>query len=324
MKRITNYLVSALIVLVSPTITVAYFDVTEDHQNFIAIQYLSEQNVFQGYADGSYKPNQPVNKVEALKVILKNSEIKISDSVGELGFSDTDQQAWYAPYISVAKEINIVNGNPDGTFTPDRDVIRAEFVKMLLIANEFVKEKWENMQIFEDVPKDEWYAPYMNYSGQSGLIVEDRDNKLYPGQSLTRGEVAEILYIMTVIRNAKETQFLIDQAEAQLGQIDIYINNNDPDAAKRAAELAVDMTQQAYSNLPEDKVVLGAAKLARAYDFVVNAYISAIAQNYTAAADWANQSISKATEAWEVNNDLQESAHHIKDRANEVLRQIPK
>jgi len=313
-----------LFLLLQPVVALAVFpDVPEDHHNYVAVNFLQEQQILTGYEDGSYKPEQIVNRAEALKLILAVRKIEIPEQFEKLAFSDTDNTAWYAKYVAAAKQLGIVSGNPDGTFTPARSVVRAEFIKMLLIAFTFNGEKWTGVKMFEDVPEAEWYTPYMNYAGQAGLVTKDSLNKLYPAQPLTRGEVAEILYIMSTIVNGKNTQFLISQAEAQMSQIDIYVGNNDPLAAKRASELAVDMTQQAYKNMPDDKVVLGAAKLARAYEFVVNAYLNAIQQKYPEARDWANQAIAKATEAWEVNNDTQKIARHIKDRANEINSQLP-
>jgi hypothetical protein len=55
----------------------------------------------------------------------------------------------------------------------------------------------------------------------------------------------------------------------------------------------------------------------------MNSFLTALAQDYVAAKDWAEKAIAKATEAWEVNHDVQPIARHIKDRANEILGQIP-
>lgn len=301
----------------------AFSDVPNTNDNYLAVNYLSEQGIVKGYEDGTFKPDQPVNRAEALKIILEGNGLVVAESVEESSFTDVQVSEWYTRYIEKAKELGIVNGNPDGTFAPGRDVARAEFLKMLLNTNGFKTEKWEGTQIFADVPQDAWFTPFMNYAGQSGIISKDAQGNLNPGEALTRGEVAEILYLLTVILKKNDTQFLVSQAEAQMSQIDVYVGASNPNAAKRASELSVDMTQQAYKNLPEDTTVLGAAKLARAYDFVVNAYVEGIQKNYTESKDWADQAIAKATEAWEADNENQEIAKHIKDRANEIIAQIP-
>ncbi len=323
MKR--RFLISLMLTLMigAQGALAAFSDLPRAHDNYVAVNYLNEAGIISGYEDGTYKPEQLINRAEALKIILEGSNIETPDQIESSDFSDVKTDDWFARYVVGAQQIGIVNGNPDGTFAPGRNVNRAEFVKMILEANKFNQEKWQGLQMFPDVAEDAWFTPYMNYAGQAGLISQDQDGNLNPGEEIDRGEVAEIMYIMKVILNGENTQFLITQAENQMGQIDIYIGENKPLIAKRASELAVDMTQQAYKNMPEDVVVLGAAKLARAYDFLVNAYIAGIDQAYAESQEWADKAIAKATEAWEVNNDTQELARHIKDRANEIISQIP-
>ncbi len=300
-----------------------FSDVPQTHPNYVAIMYLKKQGILDGYDDGTFKPENLVNRAEALKILLIGNKVQVPDTVAQASFSDYKADDWFAKYVEQAKTLGIVNGNPDGTFAPARNVIRAEFLKMLLILNGFKTDKWVGQSMFPDVPADAWFTPYMNYAGEAGLISKDDQNMLYPGRSLTRGDVAEILYLMIVIRSDKNTQFLIDQTEAEMGQIEIYVAANNTVAAKRASELAVDFSQQAYTNMPTDNVVLSAAKLAKAYDYLMNAFISAIAKDYAGAKNWAEQAITKATEAWDVNHDIQPIARHIKDRANEILNQLP-
>lgn len=303
----------------APTFT----DVPQTHPNYVAIKYLASQGVVKGYTDGTFKPDQLVNRAEALKVVLQGAGIQIPTTVTTTDFKDVKLSDWFATYIAKAKELAIVNGNPDGTFAPSRNVARSEYVKMLLMANGFKPDSWAGKQVFNDVPADVWFTPYMNYVGQVGIISKDAQNNLYPGKELSRGEVAQILYLMTVIRKGTDTQFLLDQAQLQIDQIEVYLRNNAPQFAKTASELAVDTTQQALKNLPTDSIVLGGAKIARAYDYLVNSYISALAKKTADAKSWADQSIAKATEAWQANNAIQPMAKHVKDLANGILAQLP-
>jgi len=299
-----------------------FSDVPLVHPNSVAINYLSGEGVISGYKDGTFKPDQLVNRAEALKIILEGGGTKIMDVTTETGFSDVKTTDWFAKYVLTGKTLGIISGNPDGSYAPERKVGRAEFAKILLNANGFNPEKWQNQAIFSDVPADAWFNPFMNYAGQSGLITPDQNNNLAPTKELSRAEVAEIYYLLAVIKKGGDSQFLLNQAETQMAQIEIYIGGKNPTAAKRASELAVDMTQQAYKNMPDNNIVLGAAKLARSYDFLVNSYVSALQNQPQIATDWANQSIAKATEAWEANSELQTICRHIKDRAGEIISQV--
>lgn len=300
----------------------AFTDVPKTSNNYIAINYLSEKGIIHGYSDKIFKPLQLVNRVEALKMILVANKVQVPESTSYAVFSDFSPTDWFAPFVMKAKDLGIITGNLDGTFAPGRNVARSEFIKMLLLANAFKTENWIDQELFNDVPKEAWFAPYMNYAGASGLIPKDTQNNLYPTKELNRGEVAEIVYLMAVIKNSKDTQFLLNQAEAHMAQVGVYMTSHNMQGAKRASELAVDMTQQAYKNMPDNNIVLGDAKLARAYDFLVNSSVALVEGKNTEATDWANQAIAKATEAWEVNNALQPTAKDIKNEANKILVQL--
>lgn len=299
-------------------------DVLRTHDAYVAISYLAESGALNGYADGTFKPDNPINRAEVLKVILNGSAIDSPEDFGNSSFPDVRAEDWFARYVMKAKTLEIVKGNDvDGTFAPARQVNKAEFLKMLLMANNIQPEAAAmDQDIAQDVPKDVWFASYLNYAYQVGLVTKTSEGLLQPEKLLTRGEVADMMYLLILIKNSKDTQFLLHRAEAELAQIEVYIAANKVLNAKRASELAVDLTQQALKNMPDNNVVLGAAKLARAYDWLVDAFVYGIQKDNVAAAEWANKAIGKATEAWEVNNATQPIARHIKDRAREILAQV--
>lgn len=320
-KSLIGISTALILIFFGNTAHAAFTDVLQTHNNYVAINFLEENDIIDGYKNGSFKPENLINRAEALKVLLEGVDSQIADSNSIPVFSDVSETDWFAPYVAAANDMAIISGNPDGTFAPGRNVNRAELIKMILELNNFNKEKWDGIQMFPDVPEDSWFTPYMNYAGQAGLILKDDEDRLNPGEEMKRGEVAEIMYIMEIILSGADTDFLILQAEKQMAQIDIYIDDNNPQSAKRASDLGVDMTQQAYKNLPQDNVVLGEAKLARAYNFLVNAYMAGIEQKTEEAVEWANKAIAKADEAWEVNNETQPLSKHIKDRAGEIIAQ---
>lgn len=337
-KRIISYFV-AFVFLVTPLLGVSaeesatstgikavtgFQDVLRTHPSFVAISYLNEAGIVGGYPDGTFKPDNSINRAEVLKVILNGSKIDASEDFEGVTFPDIKREDWFARFVMKAKALGIVKGDDkDGTFAPGRQINKAEFLKMLLMANGV---KTETLQVAEDialdVPKDAWFSPYLNYAYQVGVVTKDENGNLEPSKLLTRGEVAEMMYLLLLIKGSQDTQFLLHRAEAELAQIEVFIAANMVMNAKRASELAVDLTQQAYKNMPENNVVLGAAKLSKAYDWLVDAFIFGIQKDYESAADWANQAIDKAGEAWEANNATQPIARHIKDRAREILAQV--
>lgn len=305
----------------SPQAQAEFSDVSATHKNFVAIKHLSDTSIIKGYEDGSFKPDKVVNRVEALKIILSSSNIIAEVKEESTGFSDVDLEQWFASYVMEAKRRGIVKGNPDGSFQPGREVKRVEFIKMMLETNRFKKEKWENQQLFADVPSDAWYTPYMNYVGKAGILAPT-NNQLFPEKALTRAEVAEIMYLMKLIMNGSNNQFLITQSEHHMAQIEVYISQKEINLAKRSSELAYDLTQKALVNMPDNNVVLSAAKIAKAYDLLVDAFVAGLQERKEDSRALAELSKVKATEAWESDNSTQEIARHIKTRADEILNQL--
>lgn len=299
-----------------------FADVARTHPYYTAITFLNDTNVINGYPDGTFKPDNAINRAEVLKIILNGSGIGGAD-VYQAYFPDVQQTDWFATFVVKAKDLGIVSGNDvDGTFTPARQVNLAEFLKMLFLTNQIDVSQFADQQVVQNIPLDAWYAPYVNYAAAIGIVGPDADGNVDPGRMLNRGEVSNMMYLLTIILNGADTQFLLSRAEAEMAQIEVYIASNQVLLAKNASELANDLMQQAIKNLPDNNVVLGAAKLARAYDWVVDAFILAIQQQFEASAQKANDAIDKATEAWEVNNATQPIAAHIKERAREILSQI--
>jgi|CXWL01.1.fsa_nt_gi hypothetical protein len=326
MKRVLLFFVLSFTFLVghsiSPAFAKEFSDVPKNHLNHVAINYLSDAGIISGNPDGTFQPEKFVNRVESLKLILAEAATKLNEDTTEATFKDTDPKQWYGKFLSTAKVLGIVSGNPDGTFDPNGRVKRAAFMKMILETNRFKKDKWAEQDLYKDVSKDQWFAAYMNYAGKSGLLMSDANGNLKPSAELTRGEVAEIIYLMRIILKGKDNQFLISQAEAQMGQIELFIGGKNVPAAKRASELANDLAQQALKNKPEDKVILGAAKVAKAYQLVIDAFIAGIQKNKDLARDFATKAKLKADEAVAANKDVSTIAKHIKERADEILGQL--
>ncbi len=178
--------------------SVLFSDVAGSSDIASALQFLKDHDVVGGYPDGSFKPGNVVSRVEALKFILKGTNKQIQ-TVGRLPFKDTDSNQWYANYVATAYNSSIVGGYPDLTFKPANTVNRAEFLKMLLLAMNVKLDTNVTQDVFTDVPKDSWYAPYVKYAKDKNLI-DSGSNKFNPEEGMTRSEVAEVIYRTIVLK----------------------------------------------------------------------------------------------------------------------------
>ena len=153
------------------------------HPYFHAIDDLQKKNVIEGYKDGTgnawFKPLQAVSRAESLKIIFLATEKPLREVLAD--FSDVDQTQWYAKYVNAAAAEGMVQGYADGNFHPKAQVSRAEMIKMTL-------------QAFDQLPEEsdgEWYEPLLKKAKKFRLID---DANLSPHESLSRGEVSEIIY----------------------------------------------------------------------------------------------------------------------------------
>lgn len=167
-------------------------DVDSDAKSYDAISFLKEHEVIRGYPDGSFKPENVVSRVEALKFILNgiNSDLI---TARELPFPDTSAREWYSSFVATGYNKRIVEGYPDSTFKPANTVNRAEFLKMLLTAMNIDIDKNVRADVYEDVPADAWFAPYVQYGKEKNLLII-KNGKFGPEEGMTRREVAELIY----------------------------------------------------------------------------------------------------------------------------------
>ncbi|EKD93870.1 MAG: Ig-like, group 2 [uncultured bacterium] len=153
---------------------------------------LVQNKVMQGYDDGTFRPDQSMNRAEFTKTVLEALGYSIPDTITSSDFSDVPVNEWYAPYTQTAKERNIIAGYEDGTFRPNNNITRAEAIKILLqAANIEIEIPAET--IFSDVDLNEWYAPYVVKAHSMGIVSGYDDGRFGVNDPITRGQVTKII-----------------------------------------------------------------------------------------------------------------------------------
>jgi len=107
---------------------------------------------------------------------------------------DTSEDSWYHEGVDYALEKGYMVGTSDTTFEPDTDVTRAQLVQIL-----YAKEGRPDADDadFSDVDADAWYADAVSWAADNGIVAGYPDGTFKPDQSLTREELATILYAYT-------------------------------------------------------------------------------------------------------------------------------
>lgn len=171
-------------------------DVDFGDNNAEAISYLKTNDVVGGYPDGTFKPNNPLNRAELIKILVEGAGYDPSEEDYNSCFPDVEYE-WYAKYICFAEEQNWIDGYSDGTFKPENYVNKAEAMKMMVEI--FYLEKLEAEQkVYDDVDLELWYTDYINTAYEWGLLEEDADTYYYPAHEITRGGVSENIYRLMI------------------------------------------------------------------------------------------------------------------------------
>ena len=96
--------------------------------------------------------------------------------------------------ISLLTSLNAVQGNPDGTFRPNRTVNRAEFLKIVLASYPKVRvSKSDAANCFPDVSRDQWFSQYVCLAKKRGMVSGYPDGEFKPGRSVNYAEALKIL-----------------------------------------------------------------------------------------------------------------------------------
>ena len=138
------------------------------------------------------------NKLSCIFLLLLLSCILIyslSASAANRVYSDLSGH-WGEAAVMRMQARGVVNGYPDATFRPERNVSRAEFTVMLIIAvgRNFEAEQLQDYPSpYTDVKKSSWMNGYINEAYELAFFDNLFGGSFQPDKTITRGEASAIL-----------------------------------------------------------------------------------------------------------------------------------
>ena len=122
-----------------------------------------------GAKDPSYKPNDPET----------------------IEFGDVPASAWYVSAVNYAVSHGLMNGTGTNTFEPESTMTRAMLVTVLW---RYAGAPKPGANPFTDVPNGKWYTDAVAWAAENGVVNGVGDGKFEPDGSVTREQMATILY----------------------------------------------------------------------------------------------------------------------------------
>lgn len=188
-------------VLASETV---YASDVEKHWSKSYVWYLQRYGLVKGYPDGTFKPDQLVTKAEFTHMfmnVFNNQYTKtqhVTNFVNPAGSADkfTDAAAipeWAKKSVDDAVKYGVINGNPDGSFSPGANITRAEAVA---IVGRTLTAEYDLNQLdyfIDEIP--EWVRVPLARVKTEGIVESTKDGLFKPGELVTRGELAKMFCI---------------------------------------------------------------------------------------------------------------------------------
>ncbi len=113
----------------------------------------------------------------------------------ETTFTDLNDH-WSKNYVTELYKKGFINGYPDNSFKPDKEVTKAEFIKIALNATKkrILDSNEINIATFTDVSQNDWYYNYIETAAHLGVISSDETKVYFPNKNITRKEAAYIIF----------------------------------------------------------------------------------------------------------------------------------
>ncbi|AXH99359.1 hypothetical protein DV702_06135 [Sporosarcina sp. PTS2304] len=164
---------------------VSFNDVSLEHPNYSAIEYLFNKNIITGYEDSTFRPEKQVTRSQIAIILTRALNLQL-----EQGVSFEDVAPAQSPYIEAVKKAGIMNGFSSKRFGPNDSVTRGQ---MALILTRAYKLEKANKEIFSDVNKNDPKYDAIQTLGSLHIFSGYADGTFRSSNSINRGQISEIL-----------------------------------------------------------------------------------------------------------------------------------
>lgn len=185
----------APIVISAPAQAATFSDVS-NHWARPFIEGLAQAKIINGFSDGTFRPNQPVNRAEFAALVQGAFQVK--DIRQKRTFSDVSNKYWAKSAIEKAYSTGFMSGYANNTFRPEEKISRVQALASLasglgLKSDSNTQTVLKAYRDSNDIPN--YAADQVAAATTKKLVVNYPNvNSLNPNQVVTRGDVAAFIY----------------------------------------------------------------------------------------------------------------------------------
>lgn len=113
------------------SIATSFSDVPASHSLHAAVEAAKAKGISSGYPDGTFRPDAPVTRGEAMKLLLNAMDQLQKSPSMEAPYTDVPATNGFAVPIYSARALGIAGGFSDGTFRPNALLTRGQAAKIV-------------------------------------------------------------------------------------------------------------------------------------------------------------------------------------------------
>ena len=179
--------------IVKPETEIPSFSDIVGHWAEPFIRALVSMNLTQGFADGTYLPDQAMTRAQYTALIAAAFNPPAKRPSPE--FTDIAKDFWAANAIEIAARGGFVGGFSDRTFRPTQNVQRLQVIVSLVNGLGLVATDQKTLTYIDQEKIPEYARTAVTIATQQKIIVNYPDpNLLAPTREATRAEVAAMVY----------------------------------------------------------------------------------------------------------------------------------
>jgi hypothetical protein len=227
--------------LESKTNVSAFNDVDRDDWFYEYVNYGYKTNMIEGYSDGSFKPNQCVNRAEAMKIAVEAMiyDDLINNQSAPLFFDDKaivdmSVAAWYSDYARTMFENRLVGTNhtmftsgptdqlTQINFFPEESMSRKEVAKMMYETNKYIEGQIRNGDLYNN--KDYGFEVNLPSTWGDVSVINDGPGfftAIVDQFQITSEDEDQIVYLYVIDKN-EDYDFITDLPYNYIGENNDY------------------------------------------------------------------------------------------------------
>ncbi|OZI12052.1 hypothetical protein CEW92_08290 [Bacillaceae bacterium SAS-127] len=153
------------------------------------IEFLTGQEVIFGYPDGTFRPNEPILRVQAVQMLMREMKPEL-DQVPDPNFNDIKPGDRGYEDVAKAVALGVISGKGDNRFDPRGKLTRAEMAIILVRAYELDSIFPKG---FSDVSKSSVAYWHISALAANNITVGYPDGTFRPSQTIDRAQFSAFM-----------------------------------------------------------------------------------------------------------------------------------